>query len=93
MDYRLLNLDYVLVRGNKLVGWGDTPSAAKQKARIMKHSEDEISRSRMHLSDPKKVSNLSNYELMMGKIQTTARHNTYKRAGRRSRVARHSPRR
>jgi len=58
-----------LVRGNKLVGWGDTPSAAKRKARI------------------------SNYELMMGKLQKTARHNTYKRAGRRSKVARHSPRR
>jgi len=92
MDYRL-NPDYVLVRGNKLVGWGDTPSAAKRKARIMKHSEDEISKSRLHLSDMKKVAGFSNYELMMGQIQKTARHNTYKRAGRRSRVARHSPRR
>ena len=92
MDNRLY-LSYVLTRGNKLVGWGDTPSAAKSKARIMKHSEDEISRSRLHFSDLKKESRLSNYELMMHKLEKTTRHNTYKRAGRRSKVARHSPRR
>lgn len=68
--------EYQVYHKNKVIGWGFSPSEAKRKARMMKHTDFEIAHSRLGVSglfrtDSRRTKNPA----------SVARHNKYKRTG------------